>query len=675
MSTPKYDYDAQAVAKLDDKRALIRVMSDYEQAVSEKGDDLIRGQRYLNIYQALDPPDERIDETTGLIEDDEAMYSNTYMAIGAAVVDSATAQLFNLFFSTDDFFKIGADDFEDGFFAIEITGHLKKRMKEMRFRNTIYRAIQQACTFDYSVTMTRWLLEGGYQPQPQRETETVSFGNLKFKKQTVKSKPVYLPDKVDRSDVMLLNYMRCYPDWTSLNCLKDSRFFCDDRDETIENLVMNSDIAKPWGKYKNIKKVVKTAMLDMKSDFEEIDNPDIRREFVNARRIKVIRYMTRDHLIEVAEGHIIRRMNLYDWPIQIWRCFEVPNQFNGMGFLQRLERNQLDINASLNSRRNFQLASNPFAVIDKELLGEHGGSPKIYPGWVGVSKGGNVKDKVWVYTPGSNTTQDGMVDVVAQTNMVEKQSGINEQAGMGASSGSRKTATEVNTAASGQMTRLATTARRFEEENLEVIYLNLFFLEQTMLSKREMFRYHGEDADLMRVIDPAHYMWNSVPRFMAMGTLSVVVDAIKTQQFMAMVDRAAMMPQVPHDWNAIATEMWRRTVPDRYKDFIKDPTVPEHNVDPEDENALMAMGRVVHVSPLNDTNQHLQSHQGLKLSPDYQVWDERRKANLEIHIQEHQAGGAVGQRSNSLGQGQTGLGQGPADLMRGMSPPGLGATQ
>jgi len=670
--------ERQPVHKLTDKQALLRVMNDYREAQAAKDNALTRAVRYDAMYQALDAPDEAIDQTTGLIEDDESMYSNTYMPIGAAIVDSAIAQLFNLIFATEDYFKIEADDIEDMLFETEVTAFFKKRHKEMGFKHKVYQALSQACCFDYAVTHTRWLMEGGYEPRPVRRIEEVKLGATMLRKQTVRAETMYVPDKIDRSDLQVLNFMRCYPDPLATDGFNDSRFFVDDFDIALEDLIAQSENMVPWGKYKNIEKIVAETKEELDSgqvynvDYSKSRDTEIRKTILHSRKRTVIRYWTKHHIIKVCQGHIIQRQNIPGWPLQEWSIFPKPvPSFGGMGFLQRIERNGYDINASLNSRRNLQnLISNPFAVIDQELIGSEEGEPRLWPGKVMVSRGGNANDKIFVYTPGANTNQDAIADVNMQMEMTQRVSSVDENA-FGIIRGDRTTATEVRQAAAGRMTRLGVTAQRLEEQCLEKIYINHFHLEMTFLTKTEFVRYFGDKGEQMLAVDSASFMWNKMPRFVAMGTFSVLEDAVKMQQFFTAVQLAAGMPQVQFNWNNIALQVFRYLHPKEYYKFVKDPNIPSENIPPDIENMLIAQGRVVRRSPANNDGEHLPVHESVKLTKDYQIWPQARRLLLDQHINEHKAGQGAVANAPSL-QKMLGRQQDSADSLRGIRP-GLNA--
>jgi len=664
-------WQVKPIHLLPDDLALQKAETFYEQAVGAKRAGLERFYRYRNIFEALNPPEEILDEDSGLAEDDESRYSNTYLPVGAAIAESGRAKLFNMFFSTEDYFQIEADDIEDTFFASEITAHQKKRHREMKFKNKVFDALGWASCFDYGVTMTRWLLEPGYAPKRRKIITSKDYAGMTLQEQKVFMEMQWIPDKVDRSDVIVLPYNRCFHDWTATS-LEDSQGFCFERDVSIGELLENSVAKRPgWGRYKNVEKIAAGAILNLREQVSSISDPTVR-QAINNTRVTVVTFISKHHMIEFSQGFILRRMNLCGWPLQLWKIFRTPGKFEGMGFLQRIERNQYDINAAMNSRRDFQnLVSNPIGAIDADLLGEQEGAFRMHPGFLGVSNGGNVRDKLYIHQPGGNTNQDSMQDISSETSAMERMSGVNEST-QGMISSGRTTATEIREATAGSVGRLATIARLIEEEALESIYLNLFMLEQMNLTKEEAFQYAGQEGESQFAIDPSSYYWNSVPRFSAKGALAVQ-DTIQTEQFLHMIDRAMTMPMVKWNWNNLAIEMVRRLHPHEYSKFIDDPNVPDHNVPPEQENELIASGRHVEISPVNNHSQHLQGHEAVKMTADFKLWPVQRQLMLQQHIDQHKqalqgmASAMAGARQPQQQQEQPAM-QDSADPMRGMRP-------
>jgi hypothetical protein len=464
--------------------------------------------------------------------------------------------------------------------------------------------------------------------------------------------------------------MRCYHDPTSRNGFEDSRYFIDERDEMVEDLREQSDQKMPFGRYKNIDKVVKSAAKAMEQDtkYTAITDADIKQDTFNSRRLRVIRYWTKYRIIEVCMNIVIRDVKIYGWPLHLVVITpKVRPTFQGMGLLQRLERNQYDINASVNSRRDLQnLISNPFGVVDQELLGIDEDAPDLYPGRVfSMKSGGKAGDKIWVYQPGAHSSQTELTDIEMQMSIMQKLSHTDENA-FGTVHTDRTTAQEIRQAAAGRLTTLGVVALRIEEMALEPVYLDHFFLEMTFLNKTEVVRYFGEKGEDILKVDASSFMWNSIPRFSAMGTSSVLEDSVKMQQFFTAVQLAAGMPQVEHNWQNIALQMWRYLHPKEYYKFVKDPNISDENIPPDIENQLIATGRMVHRSPANKDAQHVQVHEALKLTPDYMVWPEGRKMLLERHLAEHKQAIQQVAGAPSLQKMMAPRQQDPSDASRGV---------
>lgn len=636
--------------ELTDKQALLRAESDLEAARSIKANGITRGARYLNIYKALNSPTEMIDETTGMIAEDESRYSNTYLPIGAAVVDSAVAQMYNMLFSINGFMEIDVDDLEDSFFAEIVTGHLYKRLEEMKFKHKVVHALQMCSTFDYAITLSRWLLEGGYQPTVNTKFEEFEIGGVKFRDQRRVSGMEWKVDKIDRSDMQVLQFDQCFPDPDASDGFNDSRFFCDERDVPLWELIRLSKGHQPFGKYKNVDKVVAQFLEQRGDDIDRQADPDKKRAMVQNYKVKVKRYWTQHHVMEWASDWVLHRMNIHDWPLRLWQIFNLTGEFGGMGFLQRMERNQLDINAALNANRNLaNLISNPFAIADQELFDATAGEPEIYPGWVGISKGGAAKDKLWVYTPGQNTNMSTMMDVNMEIGMVERMAGIS-QAMQGETAGGRTTAHEIGEVAAGAHARVDKYTERIEDDCLVPHYLDFFFLEQAYLTNEQSFKYNAEHAEQFFTVNPVDYMWNSIPRFRARGTSYALKSAVDTAQFLKAIELGMALPNPQEiDWHNIKIELFRRLTPKEYWKFVKDRNAPQANYDPEMENYLMSIGHRIEVSEANDPAQHIAVHQSIIRTPDYQTWPAQYRANHEEHLQQHQQ---AGQQPQQIGPTQ-----------------------
>lgn len=667
-----------SVRDLSDPKLVERVENDYKNAQEGKSNSNTRCLRYKQLYEALDLDELAVDESSGLIEEDEDSQADINMPVGSAIVDSAVAKLFNSFFSTEEYMRIEPTEFEDGFVAHKITAHMKKRHKEMKFRRTVFRILQQAGCYDFCVSGMTWMLKPGFENRRKKEVTYKTYGALKFPFQKVTVEPVWIPDAVDRPHFFDLDFFRCWPDPNSKLGFEDSEFFIDDRDEQIENLVAQAKTKEhPWQKYKNIGNVLKilkeTQDAHGNTASQNLDTnstvPEDSQSMFSGRRVKVIRYWTPHHVVEICLGQVIWRMDLSGYPLQLWSITDKPRGFGGMGLLQRIERNLIDINASLNARRNFQnLISDPFMVIDQSLIGQFKGEPRVSSGKVLVSSGGIAKDKIHIHVPGVNINQDAMGDVAMQISMIERATGVSENDQAAYASG-RRSATETGRVAFGADMRTFVIARLMEEGAMEPAFMEQFKLEQLYMTRSDRFTYYGRHGNSMMVINPADYKWASQPGFTAMGAMSLANDAVENAQFLSMIQLAMQLPQVPHNWINVMTEAWRRFAPKNYEEFITDPNVPQENIPPEIENRMIAQGQRARISPLNIVAEHLASHKQVKLTPDYKLWPESFRMELDRHIQETEAGlqQVVSQIRPSEGT------QDGADAIRGIRPSTLRA--
>ncbi len=665
------------IRKLSDKELIERVTGDFKQAAADKDVDIARCKRYLRIYQALDQAENIIDEDTGKLADDRRIYSNTYLPISAAVVDTAASGLYNAFFSAPDYFEIEGRTPMDDAFGPKITAHLMKRHKEMHFRSIIYRTIQQSLIFDYAVTMVRWKMESGFIPKRVVIETTVPLGRLKVKRRDVEVKMEWIPDAIDRSDVSLFDYMNCYHDSKAKMGLEDSEFFIDVRFELIESLIeWREQEDSLFGRYKNIDVVIKKLsdefmrMAPVSSDEEEPINLLMR------RRVKIVRYWTRHHVVEMVGDTIISRQNIDGLPLQLWRVHTLPNQFKGMGIVQRMERSQYDINAIVNLKRDHQnLTLNPIAILDEELVDVNDGKVELYPGRVLVSSGGVPGDKAFFYQPGS-IAQGATEEIALQMEIIKDVSGVGDNQ-LGNFSQGRKTARETSAVAAGAMGKIMTIALNMEETCLEPIYLGMFKLEQRWMRAPDTFKYHGVNAvDWVR-ITPEDYKWMAQPRFISRGTAIIKDREIQIQQFLTAADRAMAAPQF-HNLPEIFTEMWKLLSPMDYQRFVKDPNEQTQNIPPNIENKIIAEGGQVEISQANEHANHRQVHEAYKLGPDYPLWPQATKNVLDQHIQQHLA--AEQQDVLSQTQGQNRLSQqqdasDPSRGLRGASLPGVDQLQ
>jgi hypothetical protein len=650
------------IRKLTDKQLVERVTGDYKQASADKAIDIARCNRYLKIYQALDQAENIIDETSGKLSDDRRIYSNTYLPVGAAVVDTAASALYNSFFSSPDYFEIEGAQPADDLFAPRITAHIMKRHREMQFRSTVYRTLQQALIFDYAITMVKWKLEGGHIPQRVVTETVIPFGKIKAKRRDVEVQMQWIPDAVDRSDLTLFDYFNCYHDKKAKRGFEDAEFFIDIRNEIIEDLMEKSEHGDAlYGRYKNIPEIITKLTDELAKHTPVTSEEEEPLELLIRRRVKVTRYWTRHHVVELIGDTVISRQDIDGWPLQLWRIHTLPNQFKGMGIIQRMERPQYDINAIVNLKRDHQnLTLNPIAVIDEELVDINDGKVELYPGKVLISSGGNPKDKAYFYQPGA-IAQGASEEIALQMEVIKDVVGLGPNQ-LGNFSQGRKTARETSAVAAGAMSKIMTVALNLEETCLEPIYLGQFKLEQRWMRAPDTFKYHGRHAVEWVQITPADYKWMAQPRFLAKGTSIIKNREVEIQQFMMAADRAMLAPQY-HNLPEIFTQMWKMLVPLEFQRFVKDPNQRQLNIPAEIENRILAEGGDIQVSPANDDAEHIQGHEAYKLTPDFIVWPESLKARMDHHIQGHQA---AQQQANMSQQNAQATFQDSSDQDRGL---------
>ncbi len=658
------------IRKMSDDDLGEKIMSDYIAAKGDKDGDFIRARRYRNIYQALNAPDDVIDESSGhAVIDDKSKYSDTYLAIGASTVDTAAASLYNHFFPNNNYFTIEADDWEDEIYSHKITAHLKKRHKEMGFKTKTYEALQSALCFDYCVTLTTWKIRPGYVRKRKVNKTHKKVGGVQIPYQEVKIETEWVPNAVDRSDFQVIDYFNCAHDIKSKNGFEDSAFFIDWYYIPFEEFMMKSQTKdSPWGKYKNVENAIKKQFEGSDRQGSDPDDPVYRGSGRINNRLMIIRYWTHDQVAEYCNGYIVRRTNLDGMPLQLWKIYTLPAEFKGMGIVQRIERNQKDVNAIINIKRDFQnLQLNPIVVIDEDLLLTNEGDMELYAGKTITSSGGNVRDKVQFHQPGIDMSQGATEELGVQVDMIDRTTGFGVNAD-GSYSKGRKTARETTVVAAGSLSKVAQIAGRLEEGALEPAYLRMFLLEQMNLTQEETFKYMGPEGVTWLKIKPEDYRWKSMPRFEAKGSSYLVNKEVSTQQFLLAMDRQMQYAPQMANLSAMFAKMWELLDPKDYLNFIKDPREKSHNVPQNIENAMMAMGHNVEISPENNHQEHLSVIDGFMRSPEYLIWPESFKLKMEAHKAQHEQAGQpqAGQQQTGIpGQDQGLTNQDQSDVARG----------
>lgn len=653
-----------------DKELVQRAMADYNQAYSAKIDSHTRNERYLRIYKALDPVETKVREGEQLIEKDSGRFSNTYMPIGAAVVDSAQALLYNALFSNPDYLTISAREWQDEPFEEVIRAFLIDQHRQMGFRKKILEAIQTALCFDYCVTGARWLLRSGYKNVRVQSVKSLNYGGVALKYQSTKMEPRWFPDAVDRPDMMVFDYFRCFHDESATD-FEDSAYFCDTRDVLdidLQDLAVSRD--NPWGRYKNVDKVLKKYAMSQGNQtidwITTVDQGTRTSLMPHGRKMPVLRYWTPDHVCDICMEEVIWRMDLCGWPLQKWTIYDIPKKFNGMGILQRIERQQYDVNASMNARRNLQnLISNPFAVVDQDLVAQQEGKPQLTPGLVLVSSNTRTpaKDKIWIYTPGQNTLQDAMGDLAVQVDMIQKVTHTSENT-LGSYASGRRSATEARNVAAGQGVSQFEVASKIEHNNLVPFYEEQFKLDQVLMTDEQTFKVFGNRGWEWIAVKPENLHWKEMPAFTCGGVEYAAKHEVEKQQFLLLLKLAFAAPQIA-DLPAMFAKAGQLLDPKDYRNFIRDPRNKAHNVPPNFEHLALAQGFEAEVSQENNHPEHIAEHEAFMRHGDFKLWPLVYQERLLAHIQIHKQ--ATSQQS--AGQVSTGMQDG-SDMARGQGPAG-----
>lgn len=647
-----------SLRKLTDEQALTRASEDYIYAQGEKERDHVDCRRFLNIYKAVDAPDTDIDTAVDAIyRDMERDRSNTYMPVGAALVDSARAQLYDYFFGIPKYFQIDADEPIDSFFYEEmVQAHMMKRHKEMKFKSKVDYAFLQMLCFDYCITFMRWYTRPGYVME-RVTTQTKVPGGLD---QKVEMKPIWHPDAVDRTDFVVLHYFDCFHDPDAKNRFEDSRFFADRRWISIEDLRLQAKTKdQPFGRYKNVEVVIEKLK---ESSIANATTQTTQEPGEQKNRLEVIRYWTTDHIIEYVQDTIINRTDISGLPLQYWGFSRIPGKFRSMGLLQRLERQQYEINASVDDVRDFQnMVNDPIAIVRGDIMGIEEGSIRLDRK---VYTASDVNDAIKLVQPGIDTTQTALQHTNLQVAMARWVSGFGGENQGGSFTSGRRSATEAGLVEQGAEKRTFLLASLLSAEAFEPALLEQFKLEQMFMTKRETLKYMGEKGLQWKQIDPADYKWNSQPGFSALGPDHMRFDQIATQQFLQAFSVAAQLPPDLVDMRELVIELFKRLTPQNAYKFLKNEQQNQLNSKPEDENFLFAKGRSAKVSPANDHSAHIASHTAMKGTSDYKFWGETIRMRLDQHIQEHQqmATEQLGALTKQAGIGPS---QDQADLQRG----------
>lgn len=626
----------KSLRELTDAQAVERARSDFMRSSGSTSRREAQNRRYEKIYQALDPPGMGIDDATQEVDRmRRRSRANNYLPIGATLVETAVSQLYQALFGIPRYFKVQLPDEEDYLFQEEIVQHMLKRHREMGFKDRCEDAILQACCYDYSVSFMRWDLQWGYQPK-RKKTQTRVPGGLK---QKVTVEQEWVPDAIDRPTMDVLNFFDCFPDPDSKRDFTDSTFFGDKRREPFEDLKRQEKSKKqPHGRYKNI-----GMLLEAIDDVDSIAD-GTKEQTLGTRQVPIHRYWTFDQVFEYVpisgndgkEGIVIRRLDTSGWALKLWKLFKKPGSFPGMGLLQRLERIQLDINASANAIRDFQnLISDPIAIASLELLELEEGDIELDRKVYTVASG-ETKDKLHFAMPGIDISQGGAGQIQFMENFARKISPIGGENQGGAFMSGRRSAREVGAVGAGTDTKKFQIADRWTNTVVGPLLNDQFALEQQNMTKGDAVVYMGPQGEVFRRIDPLIYKTNSVPIFMMEGPTYMMFEDLKKSQFITASQlgfQVAPELQDKVEWNKI---LWTMFAPEDAHRLMADPNKNNVNVPADNENFMLAKGQSISVSPLNDHAEHIAIHTAIKTTADYRFWWDSMRAKLDQHISEHQ---------------------------------------
>lgn len=650
-----------SLRQLDDEAVVLRVQGDYQIARGDKAKDFERCKEYLRIYQNLDPSDEVIDQSSGQIDDDERIYSNTSLPIGAALVESASAQIFNILFSGAQYFGMDAQHWKDEIAAAKITAHMLTQQKEMKYRFAVYEALQGSLCFDYWVTYMHWKVRPGYVMERQQSSDMMDYAGMQLPYQQTQMRRKWTPFAIDRPQLSSINFFNCAHDKGAQHGFDDSGFFIDWRNELIVDLMaLAQSEQRPWGKYKNIEKAINdyAASAVVQND---VDDPADRGSGRMLNRLKIVRYWTPDHVVEIAGDWVISRKDLDGWPLQLWGTFPVPGEYRYMGLLERIERSALDVNAIINNRRQLQnWVADPMAIVSENLDSHDDDSPRTYPGKTFIAKGDkNPKDLAALVTP-SIPADTGTEELGLQVEFMKLASGIGDNA-MGKFSSGRRTAREANFVQSGTVSRAAVVAMNHETNALIPLYQEQFKLNQRLMTAEQIFKYMGPEGITWLTVRPEDYAFHAMPNFEPKGADFAMNIEMRVQLMLKGVELGMMMPE-QHNMPNILASLWQMIDPKNWTKFVRDPREKLHNIPPEVENMMFAQGHTPEISPENDDREHSVSHKKEKQTADYQLWPTRYKLNFEEHIKAHDGKNAD---AAMLRRGTMNPMQDESDMMRG----------
>lgn len=632
--------------ELSDEELAEIITNDLAQSVAYRTPALQANQRYQDMYQVQDDPALGPRLGKGDLQEDESLWSNTYLPVGTTIANVAIQHIWlNTIGGNPDYLRCEPNDPRDWKGAIFCAKHLKNRHLQMGFKETVFSLIQEGVLYDYAIALNHWRFEGGYELQRVDSEEELAFKNgAKFMFGSTRSEEVWNPQKIDRVQTDVLNNMRTFFDPASRRGFDDSEFFIDVRDESPRVLMDNRRTKdNPFGIYDFNPNEIETGKTHLFSKVGDWKDKRIASQSLNSvmndnsKRVHIVRYWTPNFMAEMTGNHkIIRRRHMTGYPLTKFTLFPLSNRFEGMGLLQPIERMQIDINAIVNSKRDYEsLVLDPMAVVDASVQGAEG-DVQLHPGKIFISDDG-VADKVEIIKPGADIGGASTQEIELQLGMISRVSNTGPNASGQFASG-RRSATEASEVSQALDTSMGVSSLRFENLMLEPIYDQQLHFERVNMTRTEVFRQAGPEGEYFWQVDREQLTLYSNPTFRALGMSHIMQTALQRAQLIQMVNTVMANPSMAKhvDEKAVVQELFRQYRPADYNDFLREqPQGVSPNIPPEMEHTLFARGHRVDVSPENDHQEHSLTHGTFMASQDFQLWPDVLKQKLIQHKAVH----------------------------------------
>ncbi len=621
--------------------AIALILDDY--AGSKKWRDVVnkRNRRYRNIYLQKDdtpkvsPQKEPKAETT--------KRSKIYIPLGKAVVDTASSVLSRTIFSQPRYITIEPTEPEDEEHsaAFEDLFHWQAGRSQMNLKHDFRdQFLFQLCLYDMAVARVGWLIKRGYVPAVSLKERMVRLALWLYRFRNTAPRVVMVPknNATDRPDVEFLDTLRCFPDAWATD-FDDSRFFIYLSDTDIDTLTKQEKTKKnPWGVYQKVRQiepnsypgkedVQKTPEKD-KDEYERPTEEDI---------VERMNYHTPDAMVIVANRKwIIRKRRMPGYPFTKGTYCPLNHQWNGIGLMEAMEQLQIDVNQLVRLRRdNENYIVNAIAVINRALFPDHTGKHfKMFPGKTLFTRSGDPSKAVhWERPPDLTQTFDQQVNF--HINMIERVTGIAENAQAVWRLGGRRTATEAGLIAQGLETRLGEIGAAIEEKNLVDIVHMVYNQNQLNLTDEVKFRILGKRGWEYRKIDKQSILHKGAFDVKPVGSKFAADKAMHINQFLQAVNIVAANPVFLQMTNKeeLLKQIWTKLGQKDAERYLLDQSATDYRVPPEMENMLMASGERIEPGNQDNDTEHIASHTEFMETGQYPP--ENRFA-FEEHIVKHQ---------------------------------------